>query len=676
MNASTLKIYLADLVYDSIESNFTVPLNVGYIASFIKYRYASEVDIEIFKYPKELEQALLDKSPPHVVGLSNYSWNAKLNLAFLDIIKSVNRGIVTIMGGPDIRTDPKDLRNFLLNRGNLDYYVVQEGEGPFSGLVEKFLQNPNSRPLNIPGCARVEDGLLHYVPIEYNKQPQKIEQPSPYLSGSLDRFISNPQMIPLLETNRGCPFGCAYCAWGVATLTKLRVRPMEDVLAEIDYIAEKSAGQSRWIFCDANFGILARDIEISEKIRRVMDIKKFPSQVTLWHSKNTSDRNIEIVKNIGGMHKGYVALQSTDPEVLKNVGRGAIKVNEFKKTINHYREQKIPVATDLLIGLPGESAKSHFDSICECFDLGFDAINIYNIRMLTGTRYDTPEWRDKYGVVTKYRPIYGSYGIYGGKKIFELEESIRATNSMSERELDDFKILHSLIGFAWNSGYFKYILKYAQHLEVNPGIILNRLIGSKKPILENLFDELRRDSMGEWFDTQDEMISYFNKEENFNDLTKNFMKLYMLFIARIFQRHDIIHSVEDELCNIIKNELIKANRFDEDVLDSLRSFSHKISCADLLQEPFVVREELSGKIAAIIFNRPELNEEKSVTLEIYRTQQMVDFCYSFFQVDSERGKGLPLHSLVRFLEAGGISALTNNFRILEAESHEDRQAAV
>ena len=42
--------------------------------------------------------------------------------------------------------------------------------------------------------------------------------PSPYLSGHLDEFL-RAGMVPLFETNRGCPFRCTFCAWGLALKT-------------------------------------------------------------------------------------------------------------------------------------------------------------------------------------------------------------------------------------------------------------------------------------------------------------------------------------------------------------------------------------------------------------------------------------------------------------------------
>ena len=53
-----LKVYLADLVYDTVKTNHVVPLNVAYIAAYIKNKYANDIDITIFKYPKELEESI------------------------------------------------------------------------------------------------------------------------------------------------------------------------------------------------------------------------------------------------------------------------------------------------------------------------------------------------------------------------------------------------------------------------------------------------------------------------------------------------------------------------------------------------------------------------------------------------------------------------------------------
>lgn len=661
MKKNKFKIYLADLVYQTIDTNFTVPLNIAYLAAYVHGQFANEVEIKLFKYPNELEIAITE-APPDVLGLSHYSWNSRLSLAMADVAKAVDPKIVTVMGGPNIRTSPLELRAFLCSHREIDYYIVHEGEEPFTLLIAQLLQAHSPLTIDVPGCARVHEDTLYYKALDFGKKMREIIQPSPYLTGWLDPFIADPKMIPLFETNRGCPFGCTYCAWGVAALSKVRRRPIEDIFAEIEYVGERSAGQPLWIFCDANFGIFPRDLDIAKKIREVMDRKGVPSSVTLWHSKNAGQRNIDITNIIGGLHEGYVAIQSTDPDVLRASGRGTMKLSEFKKVIDHYKNCKLPVTTDLLVGLPGETAESHFRTLCEAFDLGFDTLGIYNIRLLPGTDYETEESRKKYGIKTKFRPIFGSYGIIGGKKVFELEESVRETGSMSEWELNGFKVLHTLIGFAWNSGYLKPLLQYGKKLGVNPGLLLHRLTLTTNPALNNLFSQMKDDSQREWFDDSESMIRHYEEPKNYEVLVNDFMKLYVLFLARIFQDSEMIETIIDELVLIMMKSLPPGVRCDQMILDSLSNIIRERVCKDLLQKPFSKKMDCTGIVAAILFNKPDYEQLPCVAFEMYRSPEIYTLCQSALATKLDKDGKPSLHAIVKFLEMGGDKAFINELR--------------
>ena len=63
----------------------------------------------------------------------------------------------------------------------------------------------------------------------------------------------------MLETNRGCPYRCAYCDW--VNGKKMRFFPMEKIVAEIDWLGRNHIG---YVFCgDSNFGMYERDYEIT-----------------------------------------------------------------------------------------------------------------------------------------------------------------------------------------------------------------------------------------------------------------------------------------------------------------------------------------------------------------------------------------------------------------------------
>lgn len=652
------KIYLADLIYDTVKSNFTVPLNIGYLAAFLKSRFSeNEISVTLFKYPSELEEALKNETPD-ILAFSNYSWNENLNMLFLE--KAKEKNILTVMGGPNIRSDNEGIKEFLSKRKCLDYYVMFEGEEIFGSLVENIMGGQKN--VSIPGIARLGRGELFYTPAELKGKPKEINFPSPYLSGILDKFLQDKNFIPLLETNRGCPFGCVYCAWGISALSKVRVRDIDMVYAEIDYIAEKSAGQVNWIFCDANFGILKRDVEIAGKIRTVMDSKGFPINVTVWNSKNTSERNLEIAELLDPKKNSVlIAIQSADPEVLKNAGRGMIDIEKSKIEIEHHKKNGLTIRTDILLGLPGESSKSHLGTLCKAFDMGFDYIQPLNIRLLPGSEYETGAYREKYQVKTKFRPIFGAYGVYFGKKVFEMEESVRATSEISEEELNEFKVLHWLIFFIWNMGVLKPLLSFGYKNGLNPAMAMYKLSRSANPVLAEFFSGIKKDSMNEWFESREEMEKFYNDDNNFNDMVSNFSKLNFLYLGLVFSKPEVIKAMEDEILDILRKELKTGEKIFE-IINELAGLSENLICRNLMEDKFEKILECSGDAASIVIRRPELASKEKVSISISRPESYVKFTRHHLLNNGE--EDLSLKNLARFFEIGGIKTIKNEVNII------------
>ena len=46
-----LKIYLADLVHDYTPCNYVVPLNVGYLAAYLKAQFGNSIEIRRMSIP-------------------------------------------------------------------------------------------------------------------------------------------------------------------------------------------------------------------------------------------------------------------------------------------------------------------------------------------------------------------------------------------------------------------------------------------------------------------------------------------------------------------------------------------------------------------------------------------------------------------------------------------------
>ncbi len=656
-----MKIYLADLIYDTVKTAHMVPLNVGYLASYLDHRFGKDVDIQIFKYPSQLEAAI-KSDPPDILGLSHYTWNVRLNSLFLDIVKGIKPDVVTVMGGPNINRTPVHIKEFLLKNLNLDYHIISEGEEPMANLVERLLGG-EVRP-EISGAAMLKDRELIYTPQDFKHSPKFINTPSPYLSGWLDKFLSIPGNIPLLETNRGCPYGCSFCAWGGFDVSKVRLRDEDEVKAEIEYVADHAVGQVNWILCDANFGIVPRDVDIARTIRSTLDSRNLPTNLSLFGAKNNTDRNVEISEILGTTNneRALIALQSADIDVLANTGRGKIKFEALVEQLEHYKSRKLETRTDLLLGLPGESYESHLNSMRTSFDLGFESIQIYNLRLLPGTVYESQAQREQYEILAKYRPILGAYGTYDGKIVFEVEEQVRGTKDMTEVELNKFKVIHWLIYFSWNMGVFKPILRLAKKYGVNPIDIFLEMTETKNPDLRELFDTMTSQSMEEWFDTKEDMIEFYEQEDNFHELVYNFKKLHPAYTASVYSEKEKIRTMETELTSIVRDKLKRAGVKDLSIVESVLEFNKLAVCKEPLQEAFNIKMTLPGMVAEIAVNDNTLGDKESVNIEISRPQEFVEFCH--FHLVKDGKKDLSPAHLSWFMETGGLDRLRNIVRVV------------
>ena len=134
-----LKIYLCDLTYDTIILvSDTIPINIGFIGSYLKNILKDKIEIELFKYPNDLLKRIKNQ-PPDILGLSNYSWNSNLSEHFAKITKKLNPKCLVLQGGTNFPHETDQQKEFLLNRPSTDIYALYEGERSALNVVQRCL---------------------------------------------------------------------------------------------------------------------------------------------------------------------------------------------------------------------------------------------------------------------------------------------------------------------------------------------------------------------------------------------------------------------------------------------------------------------------------------------------------------------------------------------------------
>ena len=545
-----LRILLADLAHNRHPYDYTVPINVGYIAARLKQRVGNAVECNLFKFPDDLIATL--KNLPDILALSNYDWNINLNRAMIKIAREINPNILVIMGGPGIRKSQEGIKQFLVTHP-IDMYVVNEGEDGFCSIVEYILSKWPCNPkktifgggIRLPNTAYLENETRQLVlgGLPDSAKEKNIPFPSPWLSGLLDPFLNQStfRLTPLVETNRGCPYHCAFCERGSndKVSSNLRIFDFDMVIEELRYVVKKADHIIKLYISDANFGILPRDVAIAEEIRRLSDKYNNITRVIINNAKNTIKRTVAITNILGNISVPDFPVQTFNKKVLENVDRKNIDLDLLAQYIVTAKSNGHEPYTDLLLGLPGETKESQIDNIRKAYDIGFYNVQLGDIRLFPGSPMEEDDYKNKHGIMSRFRVIPSAYGEYGGVKVIEYEECIRKTNTMSE---DDFLDLRLFVAHEYLLNYFELGGRPLVEFSHKYGFDRLDLIASMSrkpsendyPLLSEYIDKYIEKAKSEWFESEDEANEYYLQDEVFEKImNEGFPKLNYEYAAKL-----------------------------------------------------------------------------------------------------------------------------------------------
>src|SRR5262245_9415515 len=289
-----ISILLGDLVHANNQFK-TFPYAAGCVGAYAAAALGDRASVAVYRSPDELGAAF-GKRLPDVLGCTNYVWNLELGYEVIRQAKAAAPDVIVVMGGPNYPNDPEGQRAFLQRYSLIDFYIYKEGEAPFLQLLEALLELrldaaefKRQRP-SLPAVHYLANGNL-VAPAPAPRQRDLDEYPSPYLSGLLDRFFGRKDLVPLIQTKRGCPFQCTFCVEGEDYYTKLASVSTERVRAELDYIARRMRGGAPLLYvADSNFGMYAHDLEVCDLIAAVRDTYVWPETIEVSTGKNRKER--------------------------------------------------------------------------------------------------------------------------------------------------------------------------------------------------------------------------------------------------------------------------------------------------------------------------------------------------------------------------------------------------
>lgn len=437
-------------------------------------------------YRKDSKEACSEKiSEPFLVAFSCYIWNFEHNKLIAKHLKEKFPDAYILFGGHNISNTSSEL---LDECPYIDFLIHEEGEIPFAELLLALL---NEKSLSdVPNLSYRNNGKI--IKTE-NKFYDVEDFPSPYTSGIFDKIMKNSDDVfyGIIETNRGCPYKCVYCDWG-RQAKNIRLFPMEKVKKDIEWLSEHKIGYC--ICADANFGILERDVIISEWLVNSKKNTGYPSKIQFCFTKNSDERVFEINRKMNecGLSKGAtISLQTLSEKTLNDICRTNMTFSHYTDLVRKYNEAGIFTYTDMILGLPGETFESFTNGIGKLFEAGqHSSVNIFNCEMLINARLSQKAMINEHKIKFAKCSLNRHHTELG----IETEENnsvIISTKDMNEKEWIDANIFVAVTGAFHNLGllqcfaiylfnefgvgYTEFYLLLLDHFKNNPQSVAGKI---------------------------------------------------------------------------------------------------------------------------------------------------------------------------------------------------------
>ena len=350
----------------------------GYFNTKIKGKYVTYglEDKEIIKH--------IENYKPDVVGISSmFSSQWSSTLYHCNLVKKVNKNIITVVGG----IHPSLFAEDSIKHKEIDYVIIGEGEYRLLNLLNGL--NKNEKP-NFDGVAYKKAGKIFINPMTTRIENLDAIPFPDYSLIDFEKYISigipyspffKKERVAIVSTSRGCPYHCCFCStvkfWG-----KFRIRSVENILEEIDFLIKKYKIEEIQ-FSDDNMTInRARSVEL---------FKKLKGRNIVWCTQHglmakTLDEELLNLMADSGAYQLTIAIESGSERVLKDIIHKPVPSKErIKELIGVCHKRGVGLHSLFVVGFPGETREEIEKTLNYPFEVGFDSASFFIANPMPGS---------------------------------------------------------------------------------------------------------------------------------------------------------------------------------------------------------------------------------------------------------------------------------------------------
>jgi radical SAM superfamily enzyme YgiQ (UPF0313 family) len=439
-----------------------LPYSAGALWAYVNQfdSIKSNYQLEDLIWRRDNIEETVDKlSRCDIVGFSTYVWNKNYNYTLARKVKERNPKCVILFGGPEMPITKKDIFKKL---PFIDLVIKSEGEMILRELLDAIIHNIEWG--NIKGLLINSNGDV--IDTGNGERISNLEElPSPYLTGVFDKIMAETTDVEwnaTIETNRGCPYACTFCDWGSLTYNKVKKFGLEKVFAELEWIGRNKCGFVT--ITDANFGMFVeRDNAIADKLIEVQEKYGCPNSFSMSWAKDQKPEVFDIVfkliKNPKFNQGLTVSVQSMDLGVLENIKRKNLAQHKIENIFALCDKNNVPVYTEIILGLPGETVASWKEGFYKIFRAGnHTGTNILQAQMLENAEMNLLQ--EKLYKITSV-PVYDYMsGSYNYNELEECVSVVTSTKDMSMEEMLDSQIFSWFMQTFHINGLTTYISRF------------------------------------------------------------------------------------------------------------------------------------------------------------------------------------------------------------------------
>jgi len=302
---------------------------------------------------------------PDIIGLTCYSPFFHLNVSLAKGLKEAGCKVPIIVGGPHI-TIMKE--KALLPQ--FDFAFTGEAEKSFPQFLELY---------EAGGDVSQVKGLVHRQngEIVSNGDPEWVEAPEPTKGSNVGRHYPLDQFptparhlldmtkyrlgttrgrkhFTPIQTMRGCPWKCIFCASEALNTTRVVMRSPESVVKEIKQITTDFPYISHFMFVDDVLTLWKTHITKICDLLNERGIK-----ITFEGSTRANLVDDELIKYMAesGLIRLSFGLETTDPE-MRTTMQKKVPMEDYVTANKICDKYGVEAVNSMMIGLPGETRET------------------------------------------------------------------------------------------------------------------------------------------------------------------------------------------------------------------------------------------------------------------------------------------------------------------------------